>query len=62
MNGRPVDVQNPSGTEPQRDRGTAQAVDEEFLSAFVFLKICLPKFEIFAVPFRFRVEFTERSN
>ena len=36
--------------------------DEEFLSVFVFLKICLPKFEIFAVPFRFRAEFTERSN
>ena len=54
MNGRPVDVQNPSGTEPQRDRGTAQAVDEEFLLDFAFLKIHLPKPKIFAVLFRYK--------
>ena len=54
MNGRPVDVQNPSGTAPQRDRGTAQAVDEEFLLDLAFLKIHLPKFYVFAVQFRFK--------
>ena len=34
--------------------------DEEFLSVFAFLKIDLPKFEIFTVLFRSRAEFTER--
>ena len=29
---------------------------------FAFLKIYLPKLEVFAVPFRFRAEPAERSN
>ena len=46
---------------PAGEGGSRRLTDEELLSNFAFLKICLPKPKAFAVLFRFRAEFTERS-
>ena len=53
-----LSVSEPS---PVGEGGSRRLTDEEFLSDFAFIKIGSLKFKAFAVLFRFRAEFTERS-
>ena len=59
VGGRLAPAEKPS---PAGEGGSRRLTDEEFLSAFVFLKICLPKLKFFAVPFRSRAEPAKRSK